>query len=438
MTQPPPRPRPHARSRRAALALGLSALTGAGALWYSRRKQVVRLGTGVRDGSFFALGRTLQTVISRRAPNIQIEVISTGGSLENLALLRAGRVDLAFASSAVPPVEGLSLLTPMGDELAHILVRKSLAITDPSGLAGHAVSVGPEQSGTRYAALRILAHFGLTPGRFRPLALSPHAAEAAFAAGTVDAVFILGALRDPAVDRMLDRDDITLLSLGASDTAGSALDGLCSDAPGFERSVIPVLAYGAAPTTPIGTVRGTTYLLGRDALDPSLCASITESVFLEKVALARIDPSLARLSETFDRSAIAYPIHPGADRYFRRDAPTFLERYADPISLGMSLLAVLWSGANALRTAAQRTRLHRMDDVHREVTELEERARTASEQSGATNIIVSVHSDADTLRTRVFDQLVEGRFVADDAFRVLVLRLDGLIARCDRSLRHTH
>jgi hypothetical protein len=68
-----------------------------------------------------------------------------------------------------------------------------------------------------------------------------------------------------------------------------------------------------------------------------------------------------------------------------------------------------------------------LDDVHRECASLEQRSREARTKADRR----SVYEDADALRTKVFDQLVAGNFVADDAFRVLVLRLDALIARND-------
>jgi TRAP transporter TAXI family solute receptor len=417
------------KTRRAALIAAVSAVavTVASAVLYRRQRSLVRLATGVRDGTFFALGNALSRAIQASVPDVRFEVIATEGSVENLEMLESGRAEMAFASSAVPAIEGVSLVCPLGDEIAHLIVRKSLEIRSPSDLRGRAVSVGPERSGTRFAALSVLSHFGLDTSSVRALALSPNAAKAAFERGEVDAVFWLSPIRDAVAEALLSRGDAELLSLGAPEEVGSALDGICTNAPSFQRAVIPVLAYGTMPPRPIGTVKGTTYLLARNTLSESVVAKITEAIFKDKVGLSRIDGSLSRMNEAFDRGSVTYPIHTGADQYFRRDAPSLIERYSDPISLAMSVLAVLWSAMNALRTARQRARLHRLDDVHRECAALEQRSRDAKTKADRR----SVYEDADALRTRVFDQLVAGNFVADDAFRVLVLRLDALIARND-------
>lgn len=391
----------------------------------SRRGRTLRLATGVADGTFYALGRALQRSVS--GSDVSLSLLNTGGSEENLALLQSGRAELAFASSAVPAVEGVSLLCPLGDELAHIVVRTAAGVRSPTDLVGKRISVGPLRSGTRLAALAVLSHFGLTERSFHAVALSPTAAKEAFVRGELDAVFLLSPLRDPFVDAMLARGDCELLSLGAPDEVGSALDGICASAPSFQRAVIPLLSYGTTPTRAVGTVRGTTYLLARNSLSDSAVARVTEMIFRDKVRLSRVDPSLARMSEQFDRGVVTYPIHVGADQYLRRAEPSFIERYSDPISLAMSLVAVAWSGMNALRTARQRARLHRLDDVHRECAELELRSRDARTHEERRR----VYEGADELRMRVFDQLVAGKFVADDAFRVLVLRLDALIARND-------
>jgi TRAP transporter TAXI family solute receptor len=319
-----------AKSRRRALVglslLGLSVLV-AGGLFARRRAAALRVATGVSDGTFHAMGLALQRTLARPEVDVRATVLVTGGSVENIAMLRSGAADIAFASSAVAPVEGASLLCPLGDELAHLVVRKGAGITRPSDLAGRAVSVGPERSGTRSAALSVLAHFGLENTGFRAVALSPGQALAAFARGEIDAAFILGPLRDHTVEALLARGDAELLSLGAPDEVGSALDGICANVPSLQRAVIPVFAYGAAPVRAVGTVRAQTYLLARDTLSPALAARVTEAVFRDKVGLSRVDSSLTRLSEQFDRGAVTYPIHVGADQYFRRDAPSFLERY---------------------------------------------------------------------------------------------------------------
>ncbi len=408
-------------------ALATVALASTGALLARRSKKTLRLATGVRDGTFFALGNALVHALNTTGSDVRLDVMPSGGSVENLELLKSGRAELAFASSAVPAVEGVSLLCVLGDEIAHLIVRKSLQIRSPSELAGKSVTVGPPRSGTRFAALSVLAHFGLNERSVRALSLSPTAAKSAFDRGEVDAVFLLSPLRDPVVEALLASGEAELLSLGSPDEVGSALDGICANAPSFQRAVIPVLAYGTTPTRPVGTVKGTTYLLARNSLSDSLVARVTEAIFRDKVGLARIDASLSRMSEQFDRASVTYPVHVGADQYFRRDAPSYIERYSDPISLAMSLLAVLWSAMNALRSARQRARLHRLDDVHRECAALEQRSRDARTRPDRR----SVYEDSDALRTRVFDQLVAGNFVADDAFRVLVLRLDALIARND-------
>jgi TRAP transporter TAXI family solute receptor len=416
-------------SRRRIVLGGLAAAAGVGgiAAYLRREKSPVRIATGVVDGTFHALGLALQHALSRPGAGIPSRLLVTGGSVDNLEYLKSGRAELAFVSSAIAAVDGVSLLCPLGEDVGHLVVRRGIGIRTPADLVARAVSVGPERSGTRAVALSVLAHFGLTEGRFRPQSFAPSRALEAFARREVEAVFILGPLRDPTVEALLARGDAELLSLGAPDEVGSALDGLCANVPSLQRAVIPVLAYGGTPQTAVGTIRAATYLLARDDVAPSRVARVTEALFRDKVRLTRVDGSLSRLSEGFDRAAVTYPIHVGADRYFRRDDPSFLERYSDPISLAMSVVAVLWSGMSALRTARQRGRLHRIEDVHREAAALEERAREARTREARRR----VYDDADALRTRVFDQLVDERFVADDAFRVLVLRLDALIARND-------
>jgi hypothetical protein len=69
------------------------------------------------------MGLALQRTLARPEVDVRATVLVTGGSVENIAMLRSGAADIAFASSAVAPVEGASLLCPLGDELAQSCAR---------------------------------------------------------------------------------------------------------------------------------------------------------------------------------------------------------------------------------------------------------------------------------------------------------------------------
>src|SRR5205085_2761806 len=94
--------------------------------------------------------------------------------------------------------------------------------------------------GTRFEALE--SPGGVAPGRVSHLAMDD--AASALEARTIDAAFMVAGMRTPAVDRLLARGDMRLLSLGEPDGAGSALEGIQLDAPFFRATAIPARSYG--------------------------------------------------------------------------------------------------------------------------------------------------------------------------------------------------
>ena len=178
-------------------------------------------------------------------------------------------------------------------------------------------------------------------------------------------------------DRYYRRDDMELLSLGQPGLVGSALDGIRVDAPFFAVTAIPERAYGAQPERPIGTISVRALLVARADLDEETVFRITEALFQHKVELASHSELLANLDEHVDLSLSPYPLHEGADRYYRRDEPTLLQRYADLISLFITIAALVWSAITAVTAIGRQSRKNRIESRYGLAQALAAKARAA-------------------------------------------------------------
>jgi hypothetical protein len=67
------------------------------------------------------------------------------------------------------------------------------------------------------------------------------------------------------------------------------------------------------------------------------------------------------VNEAIDASSLLYPLHPGTDAYFRRDQPSFLERYADALAFLISLAAIIYGVIQGLRNRLQAIKKERVD-----------------------------------------------------------------------------
>lgn len=114
----------------------------------SRQKPKLRFATGPKGAIYYEAGEMLK----KAAPDIEVEVIVTAGSVENIELLRSGRADAALIQSDVLtklPQEKTEQLALYLEAVQLITNRRAdiMSVTDidPSK---HRVYVGPKSFGT--------------------------------------------------------------------------------------------------------------------------------------------------------------------------------------------------------------------------------------------------------------------------------------------------
>lgn len=418
-----------------ALVVGMVALAVALAAWLlaPTRPAHVRIATGQQGGTFLPLGETLAAGFAQDIAGVSFTALESPGGLASIEMLERGEVELALLSNHVRGAGSIQLVAPLYQETLHVVARRTAGIAGPSDLEGKRVGVGPDGSGTESIAESVLDHFGLAADRMQRTNLALGEAVAALERGTLDAAFIVGGMRTPAVDGLLARGDMHLVSLGDPDKAGSALEGIRLDAPYLSAAAIPERAYGEEPPQPVGTIAVHALLVARADLDEDLAYAITESMFSHRLELSSHNRLLAQLSERFDPAVSPYAVHPGADRFLRREEPTFVQRYNGEIGLALTVGAILWSGIAGLRawrSNAQRNRV----EVHYEAAHaVSARARVASTPAER----AEARAGFEDIRDRVLAELAAEQLEPDDGTTILQQYLTARIAELDRTEART-
>jgi hypothetical protein len=130
---------------------------------YPQIASALTIATGPSDGSYFQIAQDIRNVAGKEG--IDLQVMTTKGSMENLELLGAGKVDLAivqldalrFISDVVKQEAGLDfferikVVMNLYPEEIHILTNKK-EIQSFYQLEGKRVSVGPPGGGTAVTA----------------------------------------------------------------------------------------------------------------------------------------------------------------------------------------------------------------------------------------------------------------------------------------------
>jgi TRAP transporter TAXI family solute receptor len=434
---PPPVPNapPPRRLGKVLIAAGVLAVALIVVGLIQRRSRTIdlRIATGQKGGTFLPLGEELAKDVTRDHKNYRMKALESKGSPFSIDMLEKKECELALVSnnSKGQEFEGehVRLIAPLYPETLQIVVRTGANIKEPADLANKKIAVGPAASGTETIAWQVLEHFGIGKNKVQAINIAPLEAAEKLATNELDAVFVVAGLRAPVVERMLTKAENQLLSLGPPDKVGGPIDGIHIDAPYLLQSVIPERTYGEKPAEPVGTVGVRALLVTRDDVDEEVVFEITEALFQNKLHLAQKEKLLAQLTEKFDPADAPYPVHPGADRYLRRNEPSLVERNVDLISLFLAFGGIGWSGVTALHAWRKNSQKGRIELYFANLAELTKSARNATTLPELEELLHALNET----ESKALSELASERLEANDAFRVLQ---EGLRSIEEDLLRH--
>ncbi len=183
--------------------------------------RVYTLASGSPQGVYLPLANDLAAVA--RKSGVEIRVLPSEGSKQNLAWLAEGRADLALAQSDIAwnaykgkdgflkPITILRVVAPLYTEAVHILIHGALYVHRVEDLRGKRVAVGPAGSGTEANATQMLGAAGLTLSDVNARHLSVEEAMAALRRGELDAAFVTSGVPSAAVTGVLEDRTAILL-----------------------------------------------------------------------------------------------------------------------------------------------------------------------------------------------------------------------------------
>jgi TRAP transporter TAXI family solute receptor len=185
------------------------------------------LATGGVDGAYHLYGQRYRDLLAR--DGITVELRNTAGSVENLALLRAGEVDVALVQGGLAaPADGelLEGLASLYHEPLWVFHTLGDDLVDLRGLAGKHLAVGAEGSGTRAVALPLLGQNGIDAVSAVLRDAGGAAAVEALRSGVVDAAFFVAAPSAPLIADLLRDSEVQLLGFSRAEAYTRRFDYL--------------------------------------------------------------------------------------------------------------------------------------------------------------------------------------------------------------------
>jgi TRAP-type uncharacterized transport system substrate-binding protein len=232
-------------------------------------------------------GSTLAKVATRyqqgkvlKRNGIQLKVLETEGSLDNLARLKdpKSHVDLALVQSGLADSNDDGNLESLGSisyQPLTIFYRSPKSMLRLSELKGSRVAIGPEGSGTRALALALLKANEIEPGG--PTVLTSDEGEGARSAllkGQVEAIFLTGdSASGTTIREMLHTEGIRLFDFQQA-------DGYARRFPYLNKLVVPAGAFDLGedlPPTQLNLLAPTVELVAHSSLHPALVDLMIEA-----------------------------------------------------------------------------------------------------------------------------------------------------------------
>lgn len=275
------------------------------------------LGASEERGFYYEFAHLLSQAVQRSGAAFSITPKTTGGSLENLQLLRENAVDLALALAdlAVESQDDLLAIGRMYLSYVQLAVPVDSEIRTMSDLRGRTIMLGREGSGTAHVGHRVLRASGVSVDEVELVDIPLTGLRQALTEGAVDAALFAGGVPNPQMEAGSapgGESGIRLLDL-------SRELGILQEQYGkvYQAAAVPRGIYGATREVP--TIGVATLLVARAGLPDEVAQGVVEVLIQRSAELV---PSGTVGVQYLDPRSLIYtfgiPLHAGAATAYRK------------------------------------------------------------------------------------------------------------------------
>ncbi len=261
----------------------------------------------------------------QKPPGMGCSVITSAGSLQNLALLRDEEINLALvqsdwqfhaangsASFKDRRIDNLRALFSMHAEPIQLIVARTSSIWSFADLKGRSLNIGNAGSGQRATFEQWLAANGVDRSYFgQTLELSQTEQSKAFCAGRVDAILYAVGVPNAAVKEVMTNCGGRMLPLMTDGTRK-----LIEQSPYYAAVTVPKQAY-ASMAGSVQTFGVVATVVATSQLSEEAAYQLVRAVFDRVDVLRKLHPAFALLDpRQMATAGLSAQLHPGARRYF--------------------------------------------------------------------------------------------------------------------------
>jgi TRAP-type uncharacterized transport system substrate-binding protein len=282
---------------------------------------LIVMATGREGDAYYEIGERYRAALSH--DNVQVQLVPTAGSVENLAMLRDPHsgTNVALIEGGILSAADMSGVESLGTVFYEPLWwfhKREIRGEEANRLRGRRISIGPEGSGTRALSLQLLKHTGIEGQVGELLALEPPEAGEKLLAGEIDMAFMMTSWGSPVVQQLLADDRVTLSSFLHA-------DAIVALYPFLNKVVVPRGVTDIArdrPPNDVVLIATKASLVVRKDLHPAI-----QYLLLNAAAKIHSGPSIFNHANAFPAAeAIDIPLSDEALRFYKSGAP-FLHDY---------------------------------------------------------------------------------------------------------------
>ena len=310
------------------IIFGFFIMLGLSAPVRSDASTAITIGTGTAGGTYFPVGGAMARIWNRNMSSVRALALSTGGTVQNIQLLRRRDIDIAFSDGLSyhaymgdgvfegQPTKELRVLSPLYSESMHFVVRKGSNIKTFADLKGKRVSVGARGSGIE-AIVRVLLECAGLDVRSDIIAHSFGLAETAAAIKNkrIDAALLIGYVGVPSIVDICNSVNVEFINI-----PHDSVKKISDEMPFMKPFIIPANSY-AGQRRDVSTFGSWNFLLATDRLPDNVAYEMVKALYANKRELVRAAKAMADMSPENIRF-VDIPLHPGAERFYRDLRPS--------------------------------------------------------------------------------------------------------------------
>jgi hypothetical protein len=290
-------------------------------------QQTLSIVTGGTGGVYYPLGGGLASILTKNLPGVNATAEVTGGSVDNLKLLGAGRADVGFSMvdaaldalngqdkfrGAATKVRTLAVLYP---NQMHVVTVDGTGIRTMADLKGKRISTGSTGSATEVMAFRLIEAAGLDRERdMRRERLGVAESVNALKDRKIDAFFWVGGIPTAAVTDLAATPGSKLVLI---DHANLVQAMNAKHGPLYAASEIPAGSY-AGQTAGNRNISVWNLLVTDERMSEQTAYTVVKTMFDRLADMVAVHGEARAFKLENQRADFAggVPFHPGALRFF--------------------------------------------------------------------------------------------------------------------------